>query len=318
MLSKDKIEDLIDLQKKIFIAYSGGPDSTALIHIFANLMSSNKLNVEAIHVNHNLSKDSKKWEKHCNEVCLSLGINLITKSVKVNSNGGGLESDARNKRYKVFETILSKDSQLLMGHHLDDVSETIVLRLLRGTGADGLEGPPSKRPLGDGVLIRPLLEVSKKAILKYLKNNNIKYIKDNSNSDNTFDRNLLRNTIFPLIESRWPGFSERIFQTSQIMKDRNYSYKSLLETEYKKLIGSTISIRSLKEIPRSIIKDILRLSIKKSNLAAPSKKILDEILKTFIDSNPGPKSEVTWSRADNAEKPGKVTFQKGKILISSK
>ena len=318
MLSKDKIEDLIDLQKKIFIAYSGGPDSTALIHIFANLMSSNKLNVEAIHVNHNLSKDSKKWEKHCNEVCLSLGINLITKSVKVNSNGGGLESDARNKRYKVFETILSKDSQLLMGHHLDDVSETIVLRLLRGTGADGLEGPPSKRPLGDGVLIRPLLEVSKKEILKYLKNNNIKYIKDNSNSDNTFDRNLLRNTIFPLIESRWPGFSERIFQTSQIMKDRNYSYKSLLETEYKKLIGSNISIRSLKEIPRPIIKDILRLSIKKSNLAVPNKKILNEILKTFIDSNPGPKSEVSWSRADNAEKSGKVTFQKGKILISSK
>ena len=102
------------------------------------------------------------------------------------------------------------------------------------------------------------------------------------------------------------------------MKDRNYSYKSLLETEYKKLSGSTISIRSLKEIPRSIIKDILRLSIKKSNLAVPNKKILDEIIKTFIDSNPGPKSEVSWSRADNAEKSGKVTFQKGKILISSK
>ena len=318
MLSRDKIEDLIDLQKKIFIAYSGGPDSTALVHIFADLMNSNKLNVEAIHVNHNLSKESKKWEDHCNQVCSALGINLITKSVKLNSNGGGLESDARNKRYKVFETVLSKDSQLLMGHHLDDVSETIVLRLLRGTGADGLEGPPIKRPIGDGVLIRPLLEVSKKEILKYLKNNNIKYIKDESNSDNTFDRNLLRNTIFPLIESRWPGFSERIFQTSQIMKDRNYSYKSLLETEYKKLIGSTISIRSLKEIPRSIIKDILRLSIKKSNLAVPNKKILDEIIKTFIDSNPGPKSEVSWSRADNAEKSGKVTFQKGKILISSK
>ena len=152
----------------------------------------------------------------------------------------------------------------------------------------------------------------------YLKDNNIKYIEDDSNSDNAFDRNLLRNEIFPLIESRWPSFSKRIFQTSQIMKDRNYSYKSLLETEYKKLISSNISIRSLKEIPRSIIKDILRLSIKKSNLAVPNKKILNEILKTFIDSNPGPKSEVSWSRADNAEKSGKVTFQKGKILISSK
>ena len=71
MLSRDKIEDLIDLQNKIFIAYSGGPDSTALIHIFADLMNSNKLDVEAIHVNHNLSKESKKMGKSLQSGLLS-------------------------------------------------------------------------------------------------------------------------------------------------------------------------------------------------------------------------------------------------------
>ena len=316
MLTNKLISKNIDLSKNMFIAYSGGPDSTALLHLLSTVDLNEKAKVQAIHINHNLSKYSDSWERHCIEQCSKLHINLITESVEIKSDGDGIEAASRKARYKIFENLLNDDDQLLLGHHRDDVAETIFMRLLRGSGPDGMEGPKIKRSIGKGILIRPFLETSKQEILEYLNQNKVEFIQDDSNLSNDFDRNFLRNKIFPLLEERWNNFPERINNFSTILSSRNDNYMNLIHGKYQHLIGNSINLKELKELPDTTVSDVLRYSIKKSNIATPSIKIMKEIKKTFIQSNPGPKSQVSWSRADKEEVAGKITYANGCILIS--
>ena len=318
MLTESLIREHTNLNKGILIGYSGGPDSTALVHLLSSLKAYQELDVKAIHINHNLSKHSAMWENHCIETCSKLNINLITESIEIKVDGGGLESASRKARYRVFEKILNAGDQLLLGHHGDDVAETLFMRLLRGTGPDGMEGPKLQRSLGKGVLIRPFLEISKKQILDYLNINNIDYIEDDSNLSNDFDRNYLRNEIFPMLERKWNNFPNRINNFSKIIKDRNNSYSYLMHEKYNDLITNSIDLKKLRELSNPVISDVLRYSIKKCNIAAPNSKIIEEIIKTFVNSNPGPKSKVEWSRSDKEEAGGQITYTNGHILISKR
>ena len=318
MLTESLITEHTDLSKSIFIGYSGGPDSTALVHLLSTLNAKQELNLKAIHINHNLSKHSSIWENHCVETCSKLNVNLITKSIEIKVDGGGLESASRKARYRVFKKILTRDDQLLLGHHSDDVAETLIMRLMRGTGPDGMEGPKLKRSLGQGVLVRPFLGVSKKEILDYLKKHNIDYIKDDSNLSSDFDRNYLRNEIFPMLEKKWNNFSNRVSNFSKIIKDRNDNYSDLMHEKYDDLISNSINLKKLKELSDPLIADVLRYSIKKCNIAVPNSKIIEEIIKTFVYSSPGPKSKVEWSRSDKEEVSGQIIYTNGHILISKR
>jgi len=318
LLTESLITEHTDLSKSIFIGYSGGPDSTALVHLLSTLNAKQDLNLKAIHINHNLSKHSSIWENHCVETCSKLNVNLITKSIEIKVDGGGLESASRKARYKAFEKILNRDDQLLLGHHSDDVAETLIMRLMRGTGPDGMEGPKLKRSLGQGVLVRPLLGVSKKEILDYLKKHNISYIQDDSNLSSDFDRNYLRNKIFPILEKKWNNFPNRVSNFSKIIKDRNDNYSDLMHEKYNDLISNSINLKKLRELSDPLIADVLRYSIKKCNLAVPSSKIIEEIIKTFVYSSPGPKSKIEWSRADKEEVSGQIIYSNGHILISKR
>ena len=318
MLTESLITEYTDLSKSIFIGYSGGPDSTALVHLLSTLNAKQELNLKAIHINHNLSKHSSIWENHCVETCSKLNVNLITKSIEIKVDGGGLESASRKARYRVFKKILTRDDQLLLGHHSDDVAETLIMRLMRGTGPDGMEGPKLKRSLGQGVLVRPFLGVSKKEILDYLKKHNIDYIKDDSNLSSDFDRNYLRNEIFPMLEKKWNNFSNRVSNFSKIIKDRNDNYSDLMHEKYDDLISNSINLKKLKELSDPLIADVLRYSIKKCNIAVPNSKIIEEIIKTFVYSSPGPKSKIEWSRSDKEEVSGQIIYSNGHILISKR
>jgi len=162
LLNQELITKNVNLENKIYVAYSGGPDSTALLHLLAKMSIEDQLEVKAIHVNHNLSKKSKAWEDHCKKTCAILNIDLTIESAQIISDGGGIESASRKARYKIFEDLLESGDQILLAHHSDDVAETIFMRLLRGTGVDGLEGPKFTREIGKGRLIRPLLKLQKK------------------------------------------------------------------------------------------------------------------------------------------------------------
>jgi tRNA(Ile)-lysidine synthase len=305
----------LDLDKKIYVGYSGGPDSTALLHL---LYSNDISNIETIHINHNLSRKSAEWEDHCKQTSKKLGIPCHVESVEIKIDGDGLESAARKARYKVFTKYLKEGDQILLGHHSNDVAETFLLRLFRGTGVDGLESLNVKRGVGDGYLVRPLINLTKEDIMMYLRENNISYIKDESNDEQEQDRNYIRNNIIPSIEQRWMKASSRISNTSEFIRIKNQSYEILLEEKFEHLISKKIQVKDLREIDEPFVVDIIRYSIRKQSIAMPSKKVIEEIIKTFIQSNPGPKSLVSWTRADKDQVGGEICYKDGCIIISKK
>ena len=315
MISFNDLTYHLDLDKKIYVGYSGGPDSSALLHL---LCSNDISNIEAIHINHNLSSNSAEWEDHCKQTSKKLGIPCHVESVEIKIDGDGLESAARKARYKIFTKYLKEGDQILLGHHSNDVAETFLLRLFRGTGVDGLESLNVKRGVGDGYLVRPLINLTKENIMMYLRENNISYINDESNDGQEQDRNYIRNNIIPSIEQRWMKASSRISNTSEFIRIKNQSYEILLEEKFKHLIDKKIKVKDLREIDETFVVDIIRHSIRKQSIAMPSKKVIEEIIKTFIQSNPGPKSLVSWTRADKDQAGGEIYYKDGCIIISKK
>lgn len=317
LLSIDYLEQSIDFKKKIYIAFSGGIDSSVLVDILGKNVSEYNLDITVIHINHNISPNSAIWMKHCKDFCCKLDLKFISEEVNIISSGGGIESAARKARYKIFSKYLKNNEQVLTAHHMNDVTETIFLRLLRGTGIDGLSGLKQSRVLGKGRLIRPFLEVSKKEIEDYAKKNHVNYIFDETNKDNEHDRNFLRNEIFPQLDERWNDFSSRVFKMSKITNDRNNNFVELLNYNYGDLINNVIKIKDLENLNTNITKEIIRASIRNENISIPNSKVLNEIIKTFIFSNPSSKSIVSWSRADKDQQAGKITYKEGNIIIST-
>lgn len=186
------------------VAFSGGLDSTVLLHLLAGLARRQQLPVLcAIHVQHGLQAVAQAWPAHCLRVCAALKVPLSLREVQVQP-GASLEQAARDARYAAFVELLGADEVLLTAQHRDDQAETLLFRLMRGAGARGLAAMPASRPLGSGQLVRPLLEVSRAELEDYARANGLDWVEDPSNCDERFSRNFLRRQVLPLLTQRWP------------------------------------------------------------------------------------------------------------------
>lgn len=197
---------LLDLSQlpeaaRYFIAYSGGMDSTALLHAvhLTDAIDNNK--ITAIHINHNIHSEAINWANHCDDFCKKLGIKLISVSVKLN---GTSEDVCRQARLAVYQQKLSANDCLITGHHLNDQVETVLFRLLRGTGLQGLTGMSKLSRQADYLVFRPMLAVTKHTINTYVEQNQLNYVDDPSNQDNQYSRNFIRNQLLPLITEKYP------------------------------------------------------------------------------------------------------------------
>ncbi len=313
--------DLVDPNKNIIVAFSGGGDSSALLHFCYDLNQKGLLqgNLSAIHINHSLNKESDHWEDHCKIFCEERNIPLQSHGINIDVKKSGLESAARNARYKIFKDALQSNDQLLMAHHADDVAETILFRLFRGTGLDGLQGPMKKRALGEGVLLRPWLGYTKTDLNKYLSTNDIKFISDETNFEDNQDRNFIRNKVLKMASNRWPNASMQIQQTAELVSKYKKAHDFLLDQQFGENIrGSKLYRKFLLDLEEDTCIEIMRYWIKINNVAMPNKKIIGEILKAFIHSNPTPRTQVNWSRADNDQKSAFLTFCDGYLILNEK
>ena len=185
----------------LLVGYSGGLDSTVLLHALAK---AHPARVRAIHVHHGLHADADDWAGHCQHTCDALGLPLTIARVDVVDVDAGPEAAARAARHRAFEAHLQVGEWLALAHHRDDQAETFLLRALRGSGPDGLAAVRPWRRFGDGWLWRPLLELPQAALRAYAEANALDWVDDPSNASSQFDRNFLRNEVMPVLRQRWP------------------------------------------------------------------------------------------------------------------
>ena len=149
------------------VALSGGLDSTVLLHLLAGLAQREELPpLSAIHIHHGLQPVADAWPAHCRALCARLGVPLQVEYVQVEP-GASVERAARDARYGVFEAVLKPGELLLVAQHRDDQAETLLFRLLRGAGVQGLAAMPASRRVGQGHLLRPLLNCSRDELQVY-------------------------------------------------------------------------------------------------------------------------------------------------------
>jgi tRNA(Ile)-lysidine synthase len=296
--------------KNYYVALSGGADSLVLLNELKKLQKDNDFNLIAIHINHNVQKDSKKWKSICENLCKKNEIKLITHSLKRKKNSSSnLEKKLRDERYRFFEKTLEKNSILFMGHHLDDVIETFFLRALRGSGIEGLSSIPKERTLGKGKLIRPFLNISKSEILAKAKKDKLKFIKDPSNKDNSFDRNYLRNEVLPKIEKRWPSYRKNLNQLTRNLKESSDLLTMQAEKDFNdvKLKKDLISLQKFLYLSKIRQKNVFIFWINLNRLNQPSAKVINLFFSKFLKDEKTPKAKYIWG---TASKKGSVSITK--------
>ncbi|MCL8299456.1 tRNA lysidine(34) synthetase TilS [Pseudomonas mosselii] len=198
-----------------YVAFSGGLDSTVLLHQLADYTRNHPAPpLRAIHVHHGLQAAADAWPDHCRAVCAALGVELDVLPVQV-APGASLEQAARNARYDAFEKRLGLGEVLFTGQHRDDQAETLLFRLLRGAGLRGLSAMPQQRPLGQGSLVRPVLGLSRQQLQTYADMHGLVWVDDPSNSDTAFARNFLRGEVFPILRQRWPQAEANLARSAE-------------------------------------------------------------------------------------------------------
>ena len=227
----------------VLVALSGGPDSVALLHILTKLRKRFKLRLYAVYINHQIRpKAALKEEKFCRKLCGNWKV--AYRSVAQNiprlsqSLGQGIEETSRDFRYEQFDLIAQElgCNKIALGHHIDDRVETVLFRVLRGTGRTGLQGMPIQR----GNYIRPLFDVSKSDILSYLRKNKIRYCVDLSNAKVDYTRNFIRNKILPLVRQKINSKVETaILNLIDNVADEEIFLEQIVEESYKDCVSRT-------------------------------------------------------------------------------
>lgn len=192
--------DSLDVSR-VVVGLSGGVDSVVLLDLVTRVTD---LPVVALHIHHHLYKEADRTAEFCLSLTSRYPISVEVMDVDVSDNGS-LETRAREARYAAFEKYLVSGDLLLLAHHSDDQAETVLFRLFRGSRVFGLEGMPFERAIGAARLCRPLLSVSREAVLTYARERQLEWREDPTNADLTPDRNFIRHELLPLINTRFPA-----------------------------------------------------------------------------------------------------------------
>jgi len=225
--------NLISAGEKVLIALSGGPDSIFALYFFHKYSQRFKIKIAAVHVHHQLrASEADLDEILCKEFCEKLDVEFYTVKINVKSfakaNKLSIEEAARFLRYGEFRRVAEKTgcSKILTAHNMNDNTETVLLNLFKGAGLAGVSGIPIERQN----IIRPLLSLTKKEILNYLKENKIQYRIDSSNFSDDFQRNYIRNKIIPAIkEGINPSLDETLERSSEIFRTSSRLVFSYIE-----------------------------------------------------------------------------------------
>ena len=239
----------------VVIGVSAGPDSMCLL----DLLQKKTTKIVVCHINHNVRKESIEEEEYITKYCQDKNI-ILEKTTINNYQENNFENEARKKRYMFYEEILKKynSKTLLLAHHGDDLIETILMKISRGSNLEGYAGIKEISNVKNYQIIRPLLKYTKEDIINYNKSNNIKYYNDSSNQSTNYTRNRYRLNILPLLKKEDKNIHKKYLKYSKTLIE----YDDYIKREVKRNINNVykdniINIDNLNKLDTFLIKNIL-------------------------------------------------------------
>ena len=279
------------------IAYSGGIDSTVLLHALAESHRAEPIRLVALHVHHGLSPNANTWRDHCNRVCDALAIEFDCEEIAL-SGLGSVEGEARALRYAALERLCARHrvEVLMTAHHADDQAETVLLNLLRGAGLRGIAATARHRMLGGVHLMRPLLGVPAATLRAWAESRGLAFVDDESNMDRRYTRNALRHDAMPAIRRIFPACAARMAQAAVHAAETEALLDEIgredLRAGGEAESAGGLDIETLRNCSRPRAANAMRVWLRDHALRAPSAAALAEMLDQILTSRQGAQIEL--------------------------
>jgi tRNA(Ile)-lysidine synthase len=290
LLSSQTIESALNpfnTAGRCFIAYSGGIDSHVLLHLCASIKRL-KDKITSVYVHHGLQAEAESWARHCEKTAEDLGVDFLV--LRVNAialPGESPEEAARNARYKALKSLMDVNDILMIAQHREDQLETVLLQLFRGSGLRGLSGMPEMMPFGQGIMLRPLLNVSKQAINDYARAHVLLWVEDPSNQRNDYDRNFLRNEVVPLLKQRWQSIGKTVARSAKHCAEAQILISALADELFDQVLNKndqTLCISKLQENAYVQQQLIIRHWFQSLGLKMPAQAFIESILTQVLEA----------------------------------
>ena len=267
---------------KIKIALSGGCDSMVLLHALKQLQSEISMPLQAVYIDHGLSKKSQDWCDFCRKFCNDIEVPFQSKAINIeNMSELGIEGAARELRYQALTS--SDEGVVVTAHHENDQAETLILQLIRGAGLKGLASMPE---FDDTKKIwRPFLKIQRKDIENYAAINDVHHIEDDSNHDTRFDRNFIRKEILPKVYKRFPYAAKTISRSASLIAEGLVLHQSIAEEDSKQYFSENLTrlnLLMMQDLSQERAINLIRWWLEKNEQKMPSLKIMQEIYKQII------------------------------------
>lgn len=270
------------------VAYSGGRDSSVLLHALAHLRP--ELPLRALHVDHGLHAASADWAEFCARSCRQLGVEFQALRPDGPAAQSNREAWAREQRYALLVDALRPGEVLLTAHHQRDQAETLLLNLLRGSGAEGLAAMPVARSVGDHQLLRPLLGVSAERMAFYARAHGLNWIEDPSNAATNQDRNFLRHEVLPLLASRFGRVEANLARSAALLGEIDH-----LEPDWAVLAPTgALQLDALAEINAAGRNHVLRCWLRRQDLPSPRYRMLSQLWQQCLAAGPDRLPVIRW------------------------
>lgn len=286
----------------VAVGFSGGMDSSVLLHALAHTAAARQRGLRAIHVDHGLHADSSRWVTQCRRAAAELDVDLRSERVQVEASiGMGREAAARAARMAAFAAALSAGEILALAQHADDQAETVLLKLLRGAGPEGVGGMRRLRRFAAGVLWRPLLALPRAALRDYADAHHLDWIEDPSNSDLGLRRNFLRHEILPRLQQHWPQARAALAHSAAWARNAAAFIEEQATQALQRLRGSdpaTLHWRAWIVLPAALRDPVLRLWLRELGRDEPAHFHVAELERQLREAGPDRLPVVRWGRTE--------------------
>jgi tRNA(Ile)-lysidine synthase len=281
-IAKGLTDAELPLQTPLVVAYSGGVDSSVLLQAVIEYREQYNGPIHAVHVHHGLSENADSWARHCELQCRLEDVEFHLHRVEVDTSARkSIEAEARKVRYNALLAVCKRiGGVLLLGQHAEDQLETVLLQLKRGAGPQGLAGMGEVQYRGNTLIMRPMLSLDKAEIVTFADNEMLQWVDDESNQQNSFDRNFLRNEIIPHLLDRWPQLTKTVGRSAVLCAEQSELVNDSAQRYFEDCKRTNLRLdgQKLTSLSRPWQAMVIRAWFKAQGQLSPSKAQAEQVL----------------------------------------